>query len=177
MTHKAEKKKQENISEYIIYMYQAEDLIRAYNFDMNLITEHVVKHLPVSDREKKDVMLWYTDLLLKMQAQKIERYGHLEEVQVYVDELEHLKNKLVDEGDEGFMKVWNKSQKLIMEHKSEGGILSDIQVCLNGIYGLLLLRLNGKPVDKDLLNKANHFGDVLSYLSYKHKQHSFMKPN
>ena len=30
----AQHKQQENIAEYILYMFQIEDLIRAYNFDL-----------------------------------------------------------------------------------------------------------------------------------------------
>lgn len=177
MNNKVEKKKQENISEYIIYMYQTEDLIRAYGFDMNLITEHVIKHLPVTDQEKKEAILWYADILLKMQSQHIEKAGHLEEVQVFVTHLENLKKKLITDNDKGFMPVWNKTKKRVQDYKKQGDFMNDIQVCLNGIYGLLLLRLNGKPVSEEILASANLFGDVLSYLNYKYKQQHFMRPN
>ena len=39
----AQQKLKENIAEYILYMYQIEDVIRAYHFDLNKIMEKYVK--------------------------------------------------------------------------------------------------------------------------------------
>ncbi|MDQ3394991.1 MAG: DUF4924 family protein, partial [Bacteroidota bacterium] len=57
----ADKKKQKNISEYIIFLYQTEDLIRVYNFDIGLIENHVIKYFPVSGEEKKKNLDWYQE--------------------------------------------------------------------------------------------------------------------
>ena len=42
----ADKKKKENISEYIIYMYQTELLIRNFEFDIDKIKVHVFGNIP-----------------------------------------------------------------------------------------------------------------------------------
>ena len=39
----AQQKQKENIAEYIIYMYQIEDIIRAYNFDVEAILDNYVR--------------------------------------------------------------------------------------------------------------------------------------
>ena len=39
----AQQKLKENIAEYILYMYQIEDVIRAYQFDLDSILENYVK--------------------------------------------------------------------------------------------------------------------------------------
>ena len=38
----AQQKLKENIAEYILYMYQIEDVIRAYQFDLDSILENYV---------------------------------------------------------------------------------------------------------------------------------------
>ena len=38
----ANQKRKENIAEYLLYMWQVEDLIRASNFDMETIRKQVV---------------------------------------------------------------------------------------------------------------------------------------
>ncbi len=39
----AQKKIHENIAEYILYMYQIEDVIRSYEFDLERIITHFVR--------------------------------------------------------------------------------------------------------------------------------------
>ena len=39
----ASQKRKENIAEYLLYMWQIEDLIRANNMDMNLIEKNIIE--------------------------------------------------------------------------------------------------------------------------------------
>ena len=55
----ADKKKQNNIAEYIIYMYQTEDLIRAFDCDMEQIRAYVLKHIPQAAEDKEALLNWY----------------------------------------------------------------------------------------------------------------------
>ena len=41
----AQKKKSQNIGEYLIYLYQMEDLIRSYQGNMEEIKRYVISHL------------------------------------------------------------------------------------------------------------------------------------
>ena len=38
----ASQKRQQNIAEYLLYMWQVEDIIRAYHFDIDLIKENII---------------------------------------------------------------------------------------------------------------------------------------
>ena len=55
---------------------------------------------------------------------------------------------------------------------SEGLVTDPVQACLNGIFGLLPARINGKTISDKQQNRANHFGNVLSYLGYAYHQPS-----
>jgi hypothetical protein len=166
----AEKKKLKNISEYIIYMYQTEDLIRVYDFDIDLIEKYVIHHFPISEEEKQQNKDWYYQIIQKMKSEGVERKGHLSEVQKIVDELILLSDTLLIE-DSDYHKIYKNANNYIKENLelSEGKIENEIQICLNGIYGLLLLRMKGKEVDESLMEPLNAFGDLLSYLSYQYK--------
>ena len=39
----AQQKLKENIAEYVLYMYQIEDVVRAYHFDLEAIIENYVR--------------------------------------------------------------------------------------------------------------------------------------
>jgi len=172
----AETKKKNNISEYIIHMYQTEDLMRVYGFDMEKIKEYVIKHIPLDD--KQEVIDWYTDISNQMKKEHIEESGHLASVQEIVKSLDSLKDELL-ESDEEFKLIYKNSKSHIDESMeyAKGALENETQACLNGVYGLLLARMNGKEVPQDIMESIDAFGDVLSYLSYKYKQRYFMNDN
>ncbi|MEP2772861.1 MAG: DUF4924 family protein [Fulvivirga sp.] len=172
----AESKKRNNISEYIIHMYQTEDLIRVYDFDMEKIEEYVIKHIPLED--KLELKQWYNQIAEEMKKEGIEEKGHLTGVQNIASELGELKDELLTT-DEDFEKTYKEALPHIKKslELSQGQITDEVQACLNGVYGLLLLRMNGKNVPDELMESINAFGNVLSYLSYKYKQRHYMNEN
>ncbi len=102
----AAKRRSENISEYILFLYQMEDLVRAFNFDMKEMEEYVVQHFPVGEEEKEEQRQWFTDLIGQMKAEKIEASGHLESTQAEVDKVFELHMKLLVE-DAEYQKLFN----------------------------------------------------------------------
>lgn len=167
----AENKKKNNISEYIIFMYQTEDLVRVYNFDMEQIKEYVISHFPVDEKEKEVLIIWYEDIRDRMIAENIKEKGHLEKVNSLVGELAEMSKQLL-KSDHAYRQIYDQAKIHINKNLdlAQGAIKEPIQICLNAIYGLLLLRMNGKKVDESLMEGLNAFGDVLSYLSFKYKQ-------
>lgn len=169
----AEKKRQENISEYIIFMYQTEDLIRNYEFSLEEIEKYVISHFPLEEEEKEQVTQWYAQVLKQMQDEGLEKEGHLKEVNDLVKSLSDLNRELL-KSDKTYRNLYDQAKLHINQHMSmsEGKVTDPVQICLNGLYGLLLLRLSGKPVSEEQKKSLSTFGDVLSYLSYKFKKRS-----
>lgn len=83
----AAKKKQQNIGEYIVYMYQMEDLLRSYQFNMDEVSQYVVSHYPVTPDEKKEITGWFETLSKDMQEEGIQETGHLKATQQEVQKL------------------------------------------------------------------------------------------
>ncbi|MDH3711080.1 MAG: DUF4924 family protein [Cyclobacteriaceae bacterium] len=167
----AEKKRKESISEYIIFMYQTEDLIRAYNFELGEIYKYVIQHFPVEDDKKTRIKAWYRKIANQMKKEGLEKSGHLEELNKLAQELSNFNLELL-KSDQAYRKIFDQAKLHINRNaaQSNGKLSNPVQICLNGIYGLLLLRLNGKPVDDTLKQGAHAFGDVLSYLSFKYQK-------
>ena len=167
----AEKKRKESISEYIIFMYQTEDLIRAYNFELEEIYKYVIQHFPVEDNMKTRIKAWYRKVANQMKKEALEESGHLEELNNLAKELSQFNLELL-KSDQSYRKIFDQAKLHINRNAamSNGQVSNPVQVCLNGIYGLLILRLNGKPVDDNIKQGAQAFGDVLSYLSFKYQK-------
>ena len=53
----AQKKKKENIAEYILYMWQVEDLIRAYKFSIDEIEQNVISRFEQTPSVKKKLKI------------------------------------------------------------------------------------------------------------------------
>jgi hypothetical protein len=175
----AEKKKSQNIGEYLIYMYQMEDLIRSYQGNIKEIKQYVISHYPVSEQEKEEITQWFEEFLTKMKEQGILEKGHLQELNTLVTKLSLLHFELL-KNDLSYFESFNKAKPFILEavlsaNGENPG--SEVQICLNGIYGLLLCRLLGKKVSEEQLKAADAFGEVLALLNFSYQQQIFMSPN
>lgn len=168
----AENKKKHNISEYIIYMYQMEDLVRSYHFNLEEIEQYVISHYPVPPEQKKDISGWFGSLVRQMKTEGIEERGHLSEVRQEVDALAEIHWNLLKEDGEYF-KVYDQAKPHLLDFigSADGSDLGhEIQICINGVYGLLLCRLTGKKVSPELQQAAEAFGRVLRYLNVVYKE-------
>jgi hypothetical protein len=163
----ADKKKEQNIGEYIIYMYQMEDLLRAYQFNIKDVEAYVVSHYPIGAVQQNETLQWFANLAEEMKKEDILIQGHLSQTEHIVDQLASLHWQLL-KTDRTYFDIYQNAKpfviELIMESKSAPP-RHEIQACLNGIYGLLLVRLGGKQVSENLLAATNAFGEVLSYLN------------
>jgi|SRR5690606_3139346 len=175
----ADRKKSQNIGEYLIYMYQMEDLIRSYQGNMDEIRQYVVSHYPVSDAEKAEITTWLETILEKMKSQEILEKGHLGELKDLVDNLASLHWKLL-KTDKTYFDTYSKAKPFILDVIVEANGVdpgNEIQICLNGIYGLLLNRLLGGPVEDKRIAAAEAFGEVLGLLNFHYQQQIFLSPN
>ena len=169
----AEKKKQENISEYIVYMYQTELLARNFSFDIGKIRALVVEHIKdenLNAAGKEELLKWYEGIITTMLTEKIETEGHLSEVQKLVKELSDLSLEL-QVNDKTYFTIFNGARPHIRAsiEAAEGQVNDPIQACLNGVFGLLIARMNGTEIYNNQMIAIEHFGNVLSYLSFHYK--------
>lgn len=175
----ADRKKSQNIGEYLIYMYQMEDLIRSYQGNMDEIRQYVISHYPVSEEEKVEISAWFERLFQEMKKENVLEKGHLKRLNDLVDQLAQNHWKLL-KTDKTYFETYTQAKPFILEAilaASGENPGNEIQICLNGIYGLLLCRLLGKKVGEDQLKAAEAFGEVLSLLNYHYQQRIFMSPN
>ena len=74
----ASQKKKENIAEYLLYMWQIEDLIRVYKLDIDAIQKYIIDPYDISDEKKKEMRDWYESLIEMMRSEGVEKKGHLQ---------------------------------------------------------------------------------------------------
>nr|MBI1231467.1 DUF4924 family protein [Cytophagales bacterium] len=165
-------KQRDNIAEYVIYMYQMEDLIRSYQFNMADLNQYVISHYPIAQEEKSDLLTWFSTLAKQMTDENIRESGHLSEVQQTVDDLAVLHWRLL-KSDPVYFETYTLAKPHVMELVLDAGDKNpghEIQVCFNGIYGRLLSRLHGRDIPQDMLAATDRFAAVIRYLTEAYHQ-------
>lgn len=166
-------KKSENIAEYLLYMWQIEDLIRAFDLNIEHIQAHIIDKYEQPDDTKREIREWYESLIEMMKQENVAEHGHLQLNKNVILELTDLHNSLVASPKESFYTMtYYKVLPLIVELRAKpgGSEIGEIETCLNAMYGLLMLRLQKKEVTKETLAAANLISEYLRLLSGKYKQ-------
>lgn len=74
----AKQKRKENIAEYLLYMWQVEDLIRANQFDIDSIRRTVIAQYDQPDDVKEEIAGWYEELIEMMRSEGVKEKGHIQ---------------------------------------------------------------------------------------------------
>lgn len=167
----AEQKQNQNIAEYILFMWQMEDLVRAVDFDAEELDTFIRSYTPnveAFETEKR----WFRELVKKMRGEKVEKRGHISEVHELLFELSYLHNTLLNViKDRTYIELHRKAQPNILEVQKRNGSKSsnEIESCLISLYGLLVLRLKKEPVSAETEEAMETFTKLLSRLSLQYK--------
>ncbi len=147
----AQQKKNENIAEYLLYMWQVEDLIRANNLDINKIDKNIISKFDLNEDKKKQILAWYSDLIEMMHAENVEQSGHLQINNNVIINLTDLhKQLLFSQQHADYSAIFYKALPFIAELKAkQNGLENDIEVIFNFLYGVLLLRLQRKELSDE----------------------------
>ncbi len=169
----AKEKRQSNIIEYILYMWQVEDLIRAYKFDLESIKTSVIPQYKITGDILKETIEWYDNLIEMMKLEQIVEKGHLQVLINLVNDLNRLHLELLNKPEEiAYKHIYNATLPFIKEFDAKTGnkLSNDIELCLTGIYSQFLLKLQGKEVSKGTQEAIKSFSNFLAFLGGKFKE-------
>lgn len=169
----ASQKKKENIAEYLLYMWQIEDLIRAYGLDIDRIQQQIIDPYDISPEQKKAMREWYESLIDMMHAEGVEQKGHLQLNKNVLIDLTDLHLRLLKSPREPFYgAAFFKTLPYIVELRAKSGDekAGELETCFNALYGVLLLRLQKKEIKPDTLKAIQQISSFLSLLAEKYKQ-------
>jgi hypothetical protein len=163
----AREKRKENIAEYILYLYQVEDLIRAFNLDMQLIREHLVKSYNADDQTVEEITVWYENLVIMMGKEDKKEKGHLQFLSNLLQEVNDFHLKLLStEVDKMYPSVYQAVSGLINELKQRNPDTDqDVRVVIDGIYGYLMLKIQKREIHGETVEAVKRMSNWLAYLS------------
>ncbi len=166
----AKQKRQENIAEYVLYMWQLEDLLRACGFDVELLT----KGFSLPPVELSKIKQWYQDMADAMKAEGIHKKGHLMQLKELVQDLSSLNIQLLQNPEEKkYKELFDAALPNITEiiNHSDGFVKNEIDACFTGLYGVMVLRMQKKEITDDTQKAVKSFSNLLAALAVRFKQY------
>lgn len=164
----ASQKRKENIAEYLLYMWQIEDIIRFHKLDLDSIRANIIDKFP-ADRETLDRMAeWYESLIDMMRREEVTEHGHLQMNKNVIGELADLNRRiLADPRFDRYRAEYYRTLPFIVElrAKSAGAPAGEIETCFNALYGILMLRLSGKPISDETAKAITQISRFVALLA------------
>ena len=139
--------KKENIAEYILYLWQMEDYLRAFP-------------------EQADATQELSELNEMMHREGIVESGHLQLAQNALSELEELHARLLNE-DAMYRAAIIRLQPSInlLKAKTDRPTMSIIEACFVLLYQIMLLRLQKREISAETASVQQQATQLLQFLS------------
>jgi len=167
----AVQKFQQNVAEYILFLWQMEDLVRAVYFETEALDEFIRSYTPDESAFQVEKE-WFSQLVLTMRREGVDQRGHVTEVHELIFELNYLHNTLLNIlKEKEYTELYRKAQPNMEEYKgrTDGKTTNDVEVCLTALYGMLLLRLKKEGISEATSEAMKTFSELLGRLSFHYK--------
>ena len=166
----AQELRKQNIAEYLLYMWQVEDIIRAYDCSLTRIRKEYINRFNYSDEQKEEMIDWYGNLITMMNQEGKREQGHLQINQIVLQDLTELNAQLLNSTKFPFYNAeYYKVLPFIVELRQKAGSQgvqeSEIETCMNALYGTMLLRLQQKEITQNTAHAIKEITTFIGMLS------------
>ncbi len=147
----AQLKKKENISEYLLFLWQMEDLLRGIELNPQRLDDVVLSAI-ADEGERARTEKWLTEMATVMKKDGLSVSGHHRETYEILNELTLLQNTLINViRSAPFIKAYEAAKPVLTEFRSKGEKIpkGDLETALTMLYGVLTLRLAKKKVSPE----------------------------
>lgn len=162
----AERLKEENIAEYLLYMWQVEDLIRANECDLEKIENRLLLAYPETERAR--LAEWYGNLTEMMRVEGVKERGHLQINKNVITRLTELHATLLSSTRYPYYNAaYFKALPFIVELRRKNGQTEEpeLETCFEALYGMLLLRLQKKEITPATQQAMDVIGRFIAQLA------------
>ena len=162
-----------NIAEYLLYMWQVEDTIRAFDCSLPRIRREYIERFDYSDEQKEDEADWFGNLIRMMNEEGCRERGHLQINKVTLQLIAELHEQLLHSPKFPFYSTaYYKVLPFIVELRNRGANKeeNEIETCLNSLYGVMMLRLQKKEITPNTAHAVKEISTFVGMLSDYYKK-------
>ncbi len=145
----AQELRKTNIAEYLLYMWQIEDTIRAFGCSISRIRHEYIDRFDYDDEQKEEEADWFGNLIRMMNQEDCRDQGHLQINKIVMQQLQELHHQLLSSPKFPFYNAeYYKVLPYIVELRNRGADKQEheIETCFNTLYGVMMLRLQKKEI-------------------------------
>ncbi len=146
----ARKLRRENIAEYILYLWQLEDLFRSLQFSPEAIySKFVAPRVDLSPADQQALQSWYVEYCELLDREGKRATGHSEHTLHLIADMANLHQQLLKFPiGARYRTLWVALEEVLPDLRNVAGDtskeISDIELCFRALYGSILYRLKGE---------------------------------
>ena len=159
--------REKSVVEYLLYMWQMEDLIRAYGCSLTRIRREYIDRFDYTDQQKDEEEDWFGDLIRMMNQEGKREKGHLAINEVLLQDIGDLHVRLLQSTRFPYYSAeYYRVLPFIVELRQKGDKeIGEVETCLNALYGVMLLRMRQKPISPETAHAIKAITTFLGMLS------------
>jgi len=164
--------KQDNVAEYLLFLWQIEDLLRAFSMDIDKIDKQLIEPTSISEEDKKASRDWYEGLIMMMKSEQLQEKGHLQITKNLLSELTDVHLRLLNNPKESeYIASYDKTLPHIvaLRAKNEDKSISELETVFTAMYGYMLLKMQKKEISNETSQAVQQMTNMLRLLSEKYK--------
>ena len=170
----AQQKRKENIAEYILYLWQIEDLLRALQFSPEAVYATLVKPRKLDSQQEQMLLAWYMDIAHLLEQEGKEKSGHLDHTLHLISDLHDLHLRLMKQQD--IAELYRQRYTVLTQYLptlrsllGKENEMSDTELCFRALYAAMLYRIKGQgeSVVADTIEVISPF--IATLTDYFHK--------
>ena len=169
----AQELRKKNIAEYLLYMWQVEDTIRAFGCSLARIRREYIDRFDYDEDQKDEEADWFGNLIKMMNEEGCREHGHLQINKVTLQLLTELHQQLLSSSKFPFYNAeYYKVLPFIVELRNRGANKEEgeIETCLNLLYGVMMLRLQKKEITTNTEHALKEVSTFIGMLSDYYKK-------
>ena len=169
----AQELRKKNIAEYLLYMWQIEDTIRAFGCSLSAIRRQYIDRFDYTDEQKEEEADWFGNLITMMNSEGCREQGHLQINKVTLQQLEELHAQLLGSSKYPFYNAeYYKVLPYIVElrHRGADQDENEVETCFNSLYGVMMLRLQKKEITANTDHAIKEITTFIGMLSDYYKK-------
>ena len=165
----AEQLKKKSMAEYLLYMWQVEDMLRAYGLDADRMATEYIPQFGLDAEKSEALKGWYENLIQMMREEGVTEKGHLQVNRNILILLTDLHAQLLKSSKHPFYSAaYYKALPFIVELRAksaESQAKNEIENCFDALYGMMLLRAQKKEVSAETATAIDNIAKFIGMLS------------
>lgn len=165
----AEQLKKKSVAEYLLYMWQVEDTLRAYGLDVEKMAAEYVPQFGLDAEKSETLRGWYESMVEMLREEGVTEKGHLQVNKNIIILLTDLHAQLMKSSKHPFYSAaYYKALPFIVELRAksaESQEKGEIENCFDALYGTMLLRAQKKEISAETATAIDNIAKFIGLLS------------